>query len=139
MLQLDRGAVAAETGVAALALVLIPWAMFFDAFSPWEVVWLWAIWPFTLRYAVDRIMKLRAGYLAGVTESALVVPGLPKRVLVWDKLEAIDVRHVRFGPDDVVVRGGALPIVLDTQFSPDTVDEMVTWVITAVERHSPKH
>ena len=80
-------------------------------------------------------MKLRAGHLAELTERALVVPGLPRRVVAWDGIEAIDVRRVRFGPDDVVIRGGAIPVVHDTQVSPVADEAMVTWLIAAVDNH----
>lgn len=136
-LELDRVAVSLEAGVAALALALIPWAAFSRFFAAWEVLALLAAWPFVLRHALDRVMKLRAGFLAESTPSGLVVPGLPRREIRWEDLKTVARRNVRFGPDDFVLRGrGPLPVVLDAQFAGVSEDEAEAWCVSVAARHT---
>jgi hypothetical protein len=134
-LDLDGTAVSLETGVAALGLMLIPWTMFLDSFAVWEVLMLWALWPILLRYCIDRIMKMRAGVLVRVTDTGIEIPGFPRRVAAWSSVRAVDVRRVLFGPDDIVIRSGIVPIVLDTQFTPLSEADTVDWVIAALDDH----
>jgi hypothetical protein len=134
-LELDPTAVSLEVGVAAIALILIPWTMFFDAFPPAEVLALLAMWPFIFRLCVDRIYKLRSGFLVEVTDSGIEVPGFPKRTASWADVKAVAHRRVRFGPDDIVIRCGIVPIVLDTQFTPLSESEAVDWAIATFDDH----
>jgi hypothetical protein len=134
-LELDETAVSLEVGVAAIALMLIPWTMFLDSFPVWEVLALLALWPFVFRYCVDRILKLRAGYLARATDQGIEVPGFPRRTTRWANVKSVDIRRVRFGPDDVVIRVGLVPIVLDTQFTSLSEPDMIDWVTANVGEH----
>ncbi len=136
---LDTTAVSLEAGVAAVALAIIPWAMFSRLFATWEVVGLLAMWPLIARYAVDRLMKLRSGHLVEVTPEVLVVPGLPRRVVRWSELRSVDRRRVRFGPDDIVFRArGPVPVVIDTQFCEWSEDELAAWAAATADHHGQR-
>lgn len=136
---LDTTAVSLEAGVAALALTIIPWAMFSQLFATWEVIGLLAMWPLIARYGVDRLLKLRSGHLVEVTPEGLVVPGLPRRLVKWSDLRGVDRRRVRFGPDDIVFRAKSpVPVVIDTQFCEWSEDDLAAWAAVTADRHVPR-
>lgn len=133
---IDATSVRVEMIASIAVLVLTPFTFLSDAFSPLERVGLVALAPFVLRHAGDRYLKLRAGVLAIATEEGLTVPGLPVRTVAWDRVSTVSHRIVSFGPDDFVVKGPTLPIVLDSQFSSLSTDELAAWLTAQVATRS---
>jgi hypothetical protein len=133
---LDRTSVTLEAVVAGLVVALVPFTFVSEAFSDLERIGLAALSPFVVRYAFDRIAKLRAGRLAIFDDAKLTVPGLPTRSIEWNQVTTVKVRRVSFGPNDVVIEGRRLPIVIDTQFTTLDDDELIASVLRELDSRS---
>lgn len=126
---LDRTAVMLEAVVAAVVVVAVPFTFLSEAFTSLERIGLVALAPFIARIALDRIAKLRAGWLMRVEGDDIVLAGFPLRRVRCSAVTEIKMRRVTFGPDDLVLRAGRIPIVVDTQFTTLDDDALQDWVI----------
>jgi hypothetical protein len=125
---LDRTAVMLEAVVAAVVVAAVPFTFLSEAFTSLERIGLVALAPFIARIALDRMAKLAAGWLMRADGDHLVVAGLPVRRVACATVTEVRLRRVTFGPDDLVLRGGRLPIVIDTQFTTLDDDALQDWV-----------
>ncbi|MGF1665055.1 MAG: hypothetical protein ACFCVC_02170 [Acidimicrobiia bacterium] len=132
---LDRTAVMLEAVVAAVVVAAVPFTFLSEAFTPLERIGLVALAPFIARLALDRIAKLAAGWLMRVDCDDLVMAGLPARRVSCSAVTQVRLRRVTFGPDDLVLRGGRVPIVIDTQFTTLDDDALQDWVIGRMPEH----
>lgn len=126
---LDRTAVMLEAIVAAGVVAAVPFTFLSEAFTPLERIGLVVLAPFIGRLALDRIAKLRTGWLMRADGDEIVVAGLPVRRVARSSVTGVRLRRVTFGPDDLVLRGGRVPIVIDTQFTTLDDDALQDWVI----------
>jgi hypothetical protein len=126
---LDRTAVMLEAIVAAGVVAAVPFTFLSQAFTPLERIGLVVLAPFIARLVLDRIAKLRAGWLMRVEGDDIVVAGLPARRVTCSAVTGIKRRRVTFGPDDLVLHAGRIPIVIDTQFTTLDDDALQDWVI----------
>ena len=132
---LDKTAVWLEAGLSLVVIVATPWAYTSSQVDSLERFGLLALLPLMVWHASDRFAKVRAGWLVRFDDSAISMSGLPGRSIAWDDIESVALRNVRFGPDDVVVRGASRRLVLDTQFADMDDDDFQQWVVASVAEH----
>ncbi len=131
---LDRTAVTLEAAVAAVAVAAVPFTFLSEAFTSLERIGLVALSPFIIRLALDRTAKLRAGWLVWVDDEQIVMAGLPVRRVNRRAVTQVRRRRVTFGPDDLVLRGGRFPIVIDTQFTTFDDEALQDWITGQLPR-----
>lgn len=131
-LPLDRTSVGLEALVSFVVVAAIPFTFVSEAFSAVERIGLVVLSPVIIRFGLDRLAKLRAGHLARWDGSMLSVPGFPKRTVERGDVASVRIRRVAFGPNDVVIAAGRIPVVLDTQFAavdePTLAGSIVDWL-----------